>query len=95
MDATYPFGLKPLGFEQITVSTTVKTLAVPENTKRATLHVEAQPLRYRLDGTNPDANTGVLVKADVSFDLYTEALKAFKAIRQGGSDATLTVHYFG
>jgi len=92
---TFPIGIKPLGYEQITVSTAVKTLTVPANAVRAVLVAEAQPLRYRLDATNPTASVGFLVAAGVPFELYgASTLAQFKAIRSGGSDAVLSVFYY-
>lgn len=96
MDGTYPAGIKPLAYESITVSTVVKTLTVPKGAVRATLGVEGQSIRYRLDGTDPTSSVGVLMKADAKFDIYGHAaLKALKAIRVDGSDAVLSVQYFG
>lgn len=92
---TYSAGLKCKGYQQITVSSTALALTVPAGTKRAVIGVEAQPIRYRLDGTNPTASVGFNVKADVTFEIVgNEAIKALKMIRTG-TDATVNVHYFG
>jgi hypothetical protein len=95
---THPVGIKPLGFEQITVDNTEggKALTVPPNAVRALVGVEAQPLRWRDDGTAPTATVGFNVKADVNFELFgSQSLKAFRAIRTGGTSATLNVVYYG
>lgn len=93
---TFPIGTKPLAYEQITVSTAVKTLTVPKGAVRAVFGVEGQSLRFRLDGTDPTSSVGFLAKADKTFELYgKEALKAFEAIRVDGSDSVLSVQYFG
>lgn len=94
--ATYKAGQIPIGFQQLTVSDTVIDLIVPAGAVRAVFNVEAQPLRYRIDGSYPTGDVGVLVKADVNFEIEGNiALKAFRAIRDGGTDAILNVHYFG
>lgn len=91
-----PAGIKPLGYEQITVGQTVGGLTVPPNTTRAIFGVEGQPLRYRTDGEDVTADAGFLVKADVSFEIVgKQALTQFKAIRSGGTDATINVLYYG
>lgn len=96
VSATHPAGIKPLGYQQITVSTTAVALTVPANAVRAVLVVEDQPLRWRDDGTDPTASAGFLVKADVVFELHgTLSLNAFKAIRDDSSDAVLSVSYYG
>lgn len=96
MDGTYPAGLKPLAYEQITVSTTKKTLTVPAGAVRALIGVEGQSVRYRFDGTDPTSSVGFLAKADKTFEVYgSAALKAFTAIRVDGSDSVLSVQYFG
>lgn len=93
-------------FETLTVSNSVKTLtaatyvskpttAAPTRSAQfATISVESNPLRYRLDGTDPDASTGHLLAAgDVLFLSSYDDIANFKAIRQGGSDSTIMVSY--
>ena len=70
-------------------------MAVPINSSRAVVVVEAQPLRYRDDGTDPTATVGMLAVAETRFDIESrEALDAFKAIRDGGTDAVLSISYY-
>ena len=96
MDGSFPIGVRPLAYEQVTVSTAVKTLTVPKGAVRAIFGVEGQSLRYRLDGTDPTASVGILAKADKTFEIYGKsALVALKAIRVDGSDSVLSVQYFG
>lgn len=86
---------KPVGYQQLTVSTTAVGLTVPSNAGRAVVVVEAQPLRYRDDGTNPTASVGMLCVAATRFDIESrEALLAFKAIRSGGTDSVLSISYY-
>lgn len=86
---------KPLGYQQITVSTSALPLTVPAGAQRAVVVVEAQPLRYRDDGTAPTASVGMLCVAATRFDIESrEALLAFRAIRSGGTDSVLSVSYY-
>lgn len=87
--------VKPRGYQQITVSTTAVGLTVPAGASRAIVVVEAQPIRYRDDGTDPTSSVGMLCQANLRFELESQAsMLAFKAIRQGASDATLSVSYY-
>lgn len=87
--------VKPVGYQQITVSTTAVGLTVPAGASRAVAVVEAQPLRYRDDGTNPTATVGMLCQANLRFEIESrDQMLAFKAIRQGGTDAVLSVSYY-
>ena len=92
----YPAGLAPAGYEQVTVADSAIGLSeIPKDVVRADFVVEAQPIRVRVDGTDPDASTGFLYIAASKFTLYgKQALNAFSAIRDGGSSATLGVRYF-
>lgn len=90
--------LSPAGYQQLTVSTTAVALTVPvaaTRTRLAVIGVESNPIRFRDDGTDPSATVGTLVKAD-NFVLVcgADAIRQFKAIRQGASDATLNIHYY-
>lgn len=86
---------KPAGYQQLTVSTTAVGLTVPSGAGRAVIVVEAQPIRYRDDGTAPTASVGMLCAAALRFDIESrESLLAFRAIRQGGVDAVLSISYY-
>lgn len=95
---TYPAGLRPKGYQQLTVDATAGGLAltVPANTTRALLNVEAAALRWTDDGTAPTASIGTLQKADTYFELNgPESLKAFRAIKDDATDAVLNISYYG
>lgn len=87
---------KALGYEQKTVSTTAVALtSIPAGASRAIVMVEAQPLRYREDGTAPTASVGVLCVATTRFELESrKAIEQFKAIRSGGTDSVISVNYY-
>lgn len=82
-------------YEQITVSTTAVGLTVPLKAKIAVVTVESQPIRYRDDTTDPTDTVGVLVSPGATLIVCSHSLGRFKAIRQGGSDASLSVSYYG
>jgi hypothetical protein len=95
-----PVGLRASDYESITVSTAVKTLTAAKyvGAKHALITVDANPIRYRLDGTDPEATEGHLVFASATATGVIELnsadqIKRFKAIRQGGADAVLKVTY--
>jgi len=93
---THPIGLKSKGYQQLTVAATAVALTVPAGSVRAVIGVEDQPLRYTVDGTTPTSSLGFNAKADVVFELNgNTVLKAFKAIRTGGTSAVLSIHYYG
>lgn len=61
---------KPLGYQQVTGLSAVKTLTVPADTRIALIQPEAQNVRWRDDGTNPTASVGMIITADsiLTFD---------------------------
>jgi len=62
---------------------------------KITVDVEAQPIRYTLDGTAPTTSVGRPVAAGVAFEVYgTENIGRLRMIRSTGSSATVTVTYF-
>lgn len=100
-------GGKPAyAFESITVSTTAigitstlvhqQSASAPTRDARfAVITVESQPLRYRIDGTNPDASTGHLLAAGdvLTLDNFDD-IRRLRMIRSGASDSTAMVTLF-
>ena len=97
------------GFEKLTVSNTPKALTASvynvvdsglngnQITRKyaefATISVEGDQIRYRLDGNNPDTTTGHLLNPnDVLFLNSGADIMRFRAIRIT-SDATIQVSY--
>lgn len=88
-------------FEQITVSNAVKSLNPEIYSKnggleccnKATIMVETDAIRYRVDGGEPTATLGLIANNGdiISLSGRTE-LKLFRAIRVT-NDATLTCDY--
>lgn len=93
---TFPVGIKPLGYQQLTVADSSVGLTVPAGAQRAVLDVEAQPLRWRDDGTDPTATVGTLRAAGDVITLYgPESIEQFRAIRSGETSAKLNIAYYG
>ena len=90
---------------QITVSNTAQTLeqfiedaygakfTFKPNINACDLQVEAESIRYMIDGNTPTASLGILLSASgVSVKQFRgEELKKLKLIRATGSDATCNV----
>jgi len=85
--------LYPLGVETITGLSSAKGLTVPTGAVYALIAVETKAIRWRDDGTNPTAATGMPQAADTE-RLYTGDLSAIKLIEQSAS-AAVTVAYYG
>lgn len=93
-------------YEQIVVAnanigfTSTKLLPTSGNANgkkavKAHVRVSGADVRYRLDGTVPDANTGMLAENGDQFVLSGyENLVAFRAIRTAAANAALDVNYY-
>jgi hypothetical protein len=84
--------LKPLGHEQVTGLNTAKGLTAPSGAERALLICTAQNVRFRDDGSNPAADTGIQLPKNTLF-WYTGDLSAIKFIEEQAS-AVLEVSYY-
>ncbi len=81
------------GFETLTVSTSVKqiTVALRAN-NRAFITTEDEAVRFRVDGGDPTSSTGHRLLLNDPLELEgQDELENFRAIRQNGSDATVSV----
>lgn len=90
------FFLRPLGYQQLTVSNTAVGFTLPTvgTTRLAVVMIETNPIRTRDDGTSPTATVGMPFDAKIPIFVCQSSLAAFKAIRQS-SDATLSISYYG
>jgi hypothetical protein len=83
-------------YDTNTVSNTVVPLSTDNERgifaiKKAIITVEDAELRFRVDGGNPDADTGhKLYPGDICV-LEGEEIPNFRAIRAGTADATLRI----
>lgn len=93
--------LDGFAFEAITVSTvaigptaaTVNPTNAP-GAKALFCTVESQPIRYRFDGTAPTSSVGHPALAGATIVLVgANSITHLKAIRSGGTDATLSCTY--
>lgn len=88
-------------FEKLTVTSAAKSLTeakyAPAGQRiamRALVTVEGAPIRYRSDGTNPDADTGhFLVPTDTLIVIGPDAIKKIRFFADGGTDGTIMVSY--
>ena len=91
--------LSPLGYQRITVSTsalplTLPTGVTPANILRILFRVSGTiPVAWRDDGTTVTANDFPL-PVDTNF-VYEGDPQTIQFIRNGASDATLHVSYYG
>jgi hypothetical protein len=93
--------LVPLGYESVTagsaaVGLTASVYASTSGTASyALIDVESADIRYLVTGANPSSSNGHPVANGGELTLCgIDAIRQFKAIRSGGSDATLRVTYF-
>ena len=77
-------------------------ISIPTGTRYAILQVEevttsgsSDVIRYLLDGSDPDASTGLIRGDRECFDIAgTENIKKFKAIRLTANSHKINVQYF-
>jgi hypothetical protein len=82
--------------ETITVSTTALRLTAATYTNHdvARVNVQAQAVRYRLDGVNPTTSVGAIAAAASVIELQNVyEIAGFRVIRDDASDSTLSVQY--
>ncbi len=90
MDNVFPI---PLGYQQITSLSTVKTLTVPAGTSYALIQCETQAVRWRMDGTDPTASVGM--RLAVGEELRLDAAFGTIEFIEEAASAKLNVQYFG
>ena len=94
-------GLPAVAYESLTISTTAISLTAANYDKvppavGAVVFVDTAPIRWRKDGTAPTSSQGVFaIPTGDPIELLAADLSKFQAIRQGGTDANLRVHYVG
>jgi hypothetical protein len=90
--------LTPLaGYQQLTVSNVAIALTVPVGARVCLIQNEsvvARVARWRDDGTNPTASTGMRLLGGNGELYYTGNLVALKFIRETGNDAVLNISYY-
>jgi hypothetical protein len=88
---------EPVGYQQLTVSSTAVGLTVPIEggvaANLALIRVATAAVRWRDDGTNPTASVGMPLAVDDTL-VYDGQLVAAKFIRKDAADATLDIAYY-
>lgn len=81
--------------ESIVISNTAVALTtIPASAQAAHISVHEQRLRFYYDGSTPTATSGHVGIVDREIDLESrEEVTNFKAIREGGTDARISVTY--
>jgi hypothetical protein len=90
---TVPGAEKPISYQQITSLSSAASLTVPSGARYAKMIPEAQAVRWRADGTNPEAGVGMPLAVGAEL-VFAGPLASFKVIEQTGS-AKLNVYYYG
>lgn len=81
-------------FEKLTVSNTAKAVTAAKINEGVFITVETDAIRWRADGTDPDATTGHLVAANGSFYIADpRSVANLRMIRVTG-DATIQVTHY-
>ncbi|TAJ97158.1 MAG: hypothetical protein EPO41_03970 [Reyranella sp.] len=80
------------GYEKITGLSAAKPLTVPSGARAALVVPEGGAVRFRDDGTDPDASTGFPIAEDQPFE-FSGNLRSVKLI-QKSSTVTLHVYYY-
>ena len=91
--ATMPTKNVPLGYQQITATSTAFALSPPASARLAHIGAEAQVIRWRDDGTNPTPTTGQRITAGTEVD-YVGDLTRIKLIAETAG-AIANVSYYG
>jgi hypothetical protein len=93
IDVLHLRGHSSTGYQALTVSTVAVAPTIPANTARCLIVVEAQPVRWRDDGTAPTATVGTLLTAGQAV-FYDGEPTRLQLIRQGATDATVHFSYY-
>ena len=83
----------PLGYQQITATAAAVGLTPPAGARIAQIDAEAQPVRWRDDGSNPTATVGMRIPVGSELK-YSGDLSAIKFIAETAG-AILNVSYYG
>lgn len=89
---TYEGQREQIGYQQITSLSSAVGFDAPTGAVLAIIHVEAQDIRWRDDGTVPTASVGMPLAVGAYF-LYTGRMELFKAI-EITSGAILNISYY-
>jgi hypothetical protein len=85
--------LIPLGFEQITGLSALKSLKPPKDARVAVIQAVTQNVRWRDDGTSPTSTVGMQLAAGRDM-LYTSNLATLQLIEETPSAEVNVSYYF-
>lgn len=88
------WGLRALGYQQITSLAAATALTIPAGTSVAILKPSTQSVRIRDDGTNPTTTVGYPIAAGTEFIYAASSLSALRVIETAAS-ASLDILYYG
>ena len=84
----------PIGFEALTVSTVAVGLSPSTGATQAEITVELADVRVRSDGVDPTGTVGHLILDGAVISLSSaKDIASFRAIRDAGANATLSISY--
>lgn len=89
---SFSVGSVKSSFARITDLSAAASLPKATSGRKAIFQAEGQPVRWRADGVDPDANTGMLLGVDASVE-YTGDLTKLRFIQTAAS-AILSVTIF-
>jgi hypothetical protein len=84
---------RPLGYEQVTGLSAAKGLTTPAGARYARISCTVQAVRWRDDGTAPNATTGMRLPVDKEM-IYAGPLESLQFIEESAS-AVLNVSFYG
>lgn len=83
-----------LGYQQLGTLTAAIGLTIPAGTETVLLQGESQNIRYRDDGTDPTASSGMVLAAGTLYEMTVGQIARMKFI-EATSAAKLNVSYYG
>ena len=79
----------------LSISTSTVSLTIPRTAMAAEIYVRTASIVFKKDSGTPTATEGFQANADDIILLNSrDELDGFRAVRQGGTDATVDVMYF-
>lgn len=84
--------MNPKGYQQVTGLSSAKGITPPREARVAVIQAIGQDVRWRDDGTDPDANTGMVLQTGRDM-LYTGNMAKIKFIETAAS-AEVNVSYY-
>ena len=84
----------PMGYEQLTGLSSVKSTTVPPGSRMALINCDTQAVRWRDDGISPTAGIGMYMAAGADVLVYVGNLNSLRFIEVLAS-ASVNITYYG